>query len=284
MRRRSLILSAAIGVSAMLIAPAAAAAQESSNPGMVRDGHHWLLRDSLTSGPATTSFSYGRSGDQKLMCDWNGDGDQTPGVVREGYDGPPVWLLRNERSSGVAEHEFVYGRQGDTPVCGDWNGDGTQTPGVVREDANGRYSWFLRNENSAGPAHVSFVYGRDHTPGTLPPTWPVTGDWNGNGQDTIGIVRGHDDGQMNWLLRDSNSAGWADHDFWYYDGGVWGDHLERHVPVVGDWNGDGRYGPGVTRASGAESPQWLLRNDRSAGTADHVFYYGRHMDISVTWR
>lgn len=275
--QRTATVAVSVALASLLFAPAASA-QDASKPAVVRDGDQWLLRDSLSGGPATESFRYGRSGDYSLLCDWNGDGVATPGVVRHGR-----WMLRNSRSGGVADVAFTYGRDGDMPVCGDWNGDGAETPGVVRESSTGLYSWYLRNSLSGGAADLSFAYGRDTTPGELPPSWVFAGDWDGDGVDTPGIVRGYPGGEMRWLLTDVNHGGVADYDFWYYDGAVWGDHLERHSPVVGDWNDDGRDGPGVVHASGAVSPQWLLRNDRSAGFSDVDFRYGSHFDVTIVW-
>ena len=283
MQQRRLVLIAAVAVMSLLVVPAAAA-QEASNPAIVREGNQWFLRDSLSGGHATTVFTYGRSGDsQHMLCDWNGDGTQTPGVIREIND-RPHWLLRDAQSGGVADHHFIYGRTGDRAVCGDWNGDGQQTPGIVRVGDDGTHVWHLRYSLSGGHADVSFEFGQDQYPGELPPSWPVTGDWNGNGSDSVGLVQGHPEGQMQWQLRNATVAGDPDMDFVYYDRGIWGDHLEVHVPIVGDWNGNGQDGPGVIRGIDAANPQWLLRNDPSAGTADHVFRYGRHMDITLTWR
>lgn len=110
------------------------------------------------------------------------------------------------------------------------------------------------------------------------------GDWECNGSDTVGIVQG-----IPQVTRSGSCATAtppAPHrDFAYYDRGVSGDHPETHIPIVGDWDGDGRDGPGVMRASGTVSPQWLLRNDPSAGFADHVFHYGAgHMEAPLAWR
>ncbi|MDQ3354383.1 MAG: hypothetical protein M3507_07890 [Actinomycetota bacterium] len=57
-------------------------------------------------------------------------------------------------------------------------GNDTTTPGVFRA---GRF--FLRNANSSGVADDSFSYGD-------PVDVPVCGDWNGDGKDTVGVVRG----------------------------------------------------------------------------------------------
>ncbi len=284
MRRQRLLAIAAIaGLAAFGVGPAAAA-EDGDNPAIVRSGNDWHLRDSLSGGAATAGFTYGRTGDgQHMMCDWNGDGTQTPGLIRM-IDDRPHWLLRDARSGGPADYSFVYGRSNDRAVCGDWNGTGQQTPGVVRVQADGTFVWHLRNDVSGGAADLTLEFGQDQYPGELPPSWPVVGDWNGNGFDSVGIVQGHPDGQLQWQLRDATVAGDPDRNFVYYDRGVWGDHLEIHIPIVGDWNGDGQDGPGVIRGVDGANPQWLLRDELSAGSADHVFRYGRHLDVPVSWR
>jgi len=42
--------------------------------------------------------------------------------------------------------------------------------------------FYLRDTNTTGVANVSFVYGN-------PTDAPLTGDWNGDGRTSIGIVR-----------------------------------------------------------------------------------------------
>ncbi len=62
----------------------------------------------------------------------------------------------------------------------------------------------------------------------------VVGDWDGDGIETPGVFR---DGR--WFLRNSNTTGAGDFDFWF---GSTRDH-----PVVGDWNNDGADTIGVAR-------------------------------------
>jgi len=83
------------------------------------------------------SFVYGNSDDIPVVGDWNGDGIDTPGVVRGG-----MWYLRNSNLPGDADVSFVYGNSDDIPVVGVWNGDGIDTPGVVRGGM-----WYLRSSN-----------------------------------------------------------------------------------------------------------------------------------------
>jgi hypothetical protein len=98
---------------------------------------------------------------------------------------------------------------------------------------------------------------------------PVTGDWDGNGTDTVGTFI---PSTRAWLLRNSNSSGGADVQFGF--GGV-GD-----VPVVGDWDGNGTDTIGVYRPS---TGAWLLRNSNSGGAPDISFGYGGNsVDRPVT--
>ena len=87
----------------------------------------WALRDINTTGAPNASFTYGLPGDIAIVGDWNGDGIDTPGVVRGN-----TWYLRNSNSIGVANLTFSYGMPGDIPIVGDWNGDGIDTPGISR--------------------------------------------------------------------------------------------------------------------------------------------------------
>ncbi len=88
---------------------------------------------------------------------------------------------------------------------------------------------------------------------------PVSGDWDGDGVDTIGVWR---PSTNTWYLRDSNSAGPHDLSF------AFGWSNGGDVPVVGDWNGDGVDTIGVWRPS---TKTWYLRDSNSAGLHDITF-------------
>jgi peptidoglycan/xylan/chitin deacetylase (PgdA/CDA1 family) len=91
----------------------------------------------------------------------------------------------------------------------------------------------------------------------------VTGDWDGNGTVTPGIVRG-----SVWYLRNSNTSGPADLVFNY---GVPTDRV-----VTGDWDGNGTTTPGVIRGN-----TWYLRNSNSVGPGQIGVAYGRSSDRPV---
>ncbi len=132
----------------------------------------WWISNATSGGFAQTVFGYGQAGDIPVCGDWDGNGTDTPGIVRGG-----MWYLSNTLTSPIADLSFAFGRAGDIPVVGDWDGNGTDTPGVVR---NG--TWYLANAANTGLADVSFGYG-------LATDIPVAGDWNNDGRDTPGVVR-----------------------------------------------------------------------------------------------
>ena len=185
-------------------------------PLVVRNGT-WYLRNWQSPGPALP-FGFGNVGDVPLVCDWNGDGVATPGVYRRGW-----FYLRNSLGSGVADVAFQYGDVGDRPVCGDWNGDGVDTVGVFRAG-----SWYLRNRNDGGRADIkSFTA----TQATRPRV--------ATGTATASTTVGRGPCRL-WHLKNHFGAGPADVVVSFGDA--------TDVPVVGDWNGDGRDTVGMVRA------------------------------------
>jgi hypothetical protein len=90
----------------------------------------------------------------------------------------------------------------------------------------------------------------------------VVGDWDGDGVKTPGIYR---DGF--WQLWNHFTPATTEYPpdvEQFFFGGLPGD-----VPLVGDWNGDGRDKPGIFRAG-----KWLLRNSLSSGDPDNEFTFG----------
>lgn len=292
-RRIGVAALAAVAAATMMIQPAAVDAQVAvrSKPAIFHDGT-WYLRSSMTSGVATSTFRYGISTDIPVMGDWDGDGDDTVGVVRatEGSNGIVryVWYLRNSNSGGSATvTPFTYGRQeflssGELrtiPVVGDWDGDGDDTIGVMiyEADALGHTQWHLRNSNTGGSANSVITYGSTTIPPPSFENWrdrPVVGDWDGDGDDTIGLVRHSACPKCDtWLLRNSNTSGNADITFTYGSGSY------TELPVVGDWDGNGTYTPALLRNNPPTDDMggfevWLFRNSNSSGPASGQITFG----------
>ena len=189
-----------------------------------------------TSAAVFASFRYGRSGDLPLVGDWDGDGTQTPGVVRPSTARDSNhFLLRNSDNSVL---DFWYGHAGDRILVGDWDGDGRWTPAAVRAGV-----WSLRNTNSTGAADASVSFGRagDRY---------LAGDWDGDGDFTPGVQRAG-----TFWLRNSPGSGPAEVKVRF---GRPSDH-----GYAGDWNGNGTWTPGVLRAG----TRWYLKDSFSGSAA-----------------
>jgi peptidoglycan/xylan/chitin deacetylase (PgdA/CDA1 family) len=249
-RRTALLACLTVAAAAVVVvfgpANPASAAAGPGRPIVIR-GNTWFVRDALSGGTATSTFTFGQTGDIPISGDWNGDGINTPGVVRGN-----TWFLRNSLSGGPPDIAFAYGSASDAVVVGDWDGNGTVTPGVVRGN-----TWFLRNSNSAGgTADISFAYGSASD-------IVIAGDWDGNGTATPGVIRG-----VTRHLRISNTSDPATITYSF------GQITDRHV--IGDWDGNGTVTPGVVRAG-----WWFVRNTNSGGAAEISFPYGKASDLPL---
>ncbi|HJS20769.1 MAG TPA: Ig-like domain-containing protein [Anaerolineales bacterium] len=209
-----------------------------------------FLKNSNTTGVADVSITYGIPGDKPVIGDWDGDGDVTIGVYRNGS-----FYLRNSNTPGNADMVFSFGLSGDQPIAGDWDGDGDDTIGVYRPSTG---QFLLKNSNSAGVAELSFYLGNVGDVG-------IAGDWDGDGKDTTGVFR-PSSGMI--FLKNTNVSGFADIALNY---GIPGD---KHV--VGDWDGDGIDTIGVYR-----NGTFYLRNSNTAGIADIVFHLGIPGDVPI---
>jgi hypothetical protein len=116
--------------------------------------------------------------------------------------------------------------------------------------------WFLRTEDSP-IAKVDFWWGG-------PLDKPVTGDWNDDGKDTIGLYR-----FGVWILSNSITTPSWDYFVW------WG--LPFDKPVTGDWNDDGKDTIGLYRDG-----EWILSDSITTPSRDYNVWWGRATDIPVT--
>jgi len=194
------------------------------------------------SRPTTTVMTMPPGGGMPLLADWNGDGVATPGRYENGS-----WFVTNAAvDTAQWEGRATWGQAGDLPVVGQLDNDGKADLGVFRA---GTWLWQLSNGTQA-----TDQFGQA---GDL----PVVGDWNGDGVDDIGVVRGG-----TWILRivgqtsappfvgkgvTAATAPDGKSVVLQFAFGSPGD-----VPVVGDWNRDGRTDPGVVR----DRTHWYLND------------------------
>ena len=77
-------------------------------------GLTWTIRRDTTPTSPEVTFRYGRADDRPLVGDWDGDGVDTPGALRNqpptdvggGYE---KWLVTNRNATGTADARFTYG-------------------------------------------------------------------------------------------------------------------------------------------------------------------------------
>lgn len=206
-------------------------------------GNWFYVSNDWTSTVADTEFSFGRVGDEVLVGDWDGDGDDTF-AVRRGT----TFYVTNELKGGDAETSFVYGRLGDEVVVGDWDGDGSDTFGVRRGN-----TFYLMNELKGGKAEVQFDYGRvgDEV---------FTGDWDNDDVDTITVRRGNTFYVNNELIGGNATIS--------YNYGRSAD-----MAIAGDYDGDGYDTISVRRGN-----VFFINNALEGGPADLELAYGRAGD------
>jgi beta-glucanase (GH16 family) len=152
---------------------------------------------------------------------------------------------RNPRVSLRAAELAVSGCVGTSyAFAGDWDRSGRDGLG-----------WWCDGQvrlRTADGEVISYRYGRA---GDV----PIVADWNGDGRDTVSIVR-----DRTWHINDDMDGGDADRSF------VYGRVTQGDVPIAGDWNGDGRDTIGIIRDG-----EWHLRLDQAGGPGQVVFTYGR---------
>jgi len=189
--------------------------------------------------------SSGNDGSYSLEVSDNWSGTVTPS--HPCYTFNPTSKTYNNIASDISGQNYTANFN-NSPVCG-------VTVGVFRP---GNGLLYLKNSNTTGFADIAINYG-------LGGDYPIAGDWDGDGVDSIGIYR-----NGIFYLRNSNSVGFADLTFAF---GAPGDQ-----PVAGDWNGDGIDTIGVYRSS---TGTFYLRNSNTPGNPDMIFSLGVPGDVGI---
>jgi N-acetylneuraminic acid mutarotase len=244
----------------------------------------WTL-DVGGNGAKPVTFRFGAPGDQPLVGDWNGAGFDAVGTVRVAPnafapDGRHALVVSmdyngNRQWDGNAggDMSFYFGEEGDQLVLGDWNGDGKTKLGVVRPDNTGTLSWsldFTGNHN-----WIVYHFG-------LPGDTAISGDWTGDGKDKIGVVRADagvtlPDGShpLRWSLDKAGTG--------VFGGAVITFGTSLDVPLLGDWNGDGRTKVGAAgpAANGGAAVFLDVNGDGVFEPATEQFAFGLAGDVII---
>ncbi len=220
----------------------------------VKPSGQWFRHSALGSADPVNSFWYGNPGDFPFTGDWDCDGVKTPGLYRQS-DG--FVYLRNSNTQGVADITFFFGNPGDVPVAGDFDEDGCDTVSIYRPSEGRFYIMNQLGENGGGlgAADYAFWFGNPYDN-------PFVGDFDGDGQDSIGLYR-VTTGFV--YFRNTLDTGVAHFSFFYGDPG---DKI-----LAGDWDGDGDDTVGVYRPS---SGKLYLNFENAQGNADYTVYVGSY--------
>ncbi|NNF88759.1 MAG: hypothetical protein HKM97_09540 [Acidimicrobiia bacterium] len=162
-----------------------------------------------------------------------------------------LWHIR---VPGNDDYTFFYGNPGDVPLFGDWDGDGFDTPGMYRPSNGFAYlTDTLPANGGVGVAEFDFFYG-------IPGDQVFWGDWDGDGDDSLGISR---NGKI--YLANTNATVVADLEFWF--------GLPTDIAYGADLDGDGEDSVIVYRQSNSFA---YYTNDTSMGLAptDGELFFG----------
>jgi hypothetical protein len=179
-----------------------------ATPGMFRVATGFVYQtDQLPSDGAAAiadrSFFYGVPGDQVFVGDWDGDGRDSLGIVRNGKV-----YLRNSNSTGVADVSFFFGVPGDFVFGGNPDGGAQDELFAYRESSGIVY--FVNDLPVSGVAVADGAFSIGTVDGV------TSGDWDGDGVDTVGLI---DAGIVG--LKNTNASGPLDVAFsWGGDGWV----------------------------------------------------------------
>jgi hypothetical protein len=136
------------------------------------------------------------------------------------------------------------GASGDQPLLGDLEGDGVADL-IIWNVSTGNWTWLLSSTGYATSSAGSKQWGNSSLGDR-----PMLGDIDGDGRADLILWRAST-GTWFWLL---SSADYA----YSSAGGVqWGNNSLGDVPLLGDFDGDGRSDPAVWRASSG-TWFWLL--------------------------
>jgi hypothetical protein len=213
----------------------------------------WHLRHA--DGSATT-FYYGVPGDVPLLGDWDGDGDDTPGMYRpsNGF----AYLTNTmppDGGVGVADSglAFFFGIPGDRVLSGDWDGDGIDTLGIHRGA-----KIYLTNVNATSIAEREFYFG---AAGDI----ALGGDADGDGDDSVFLYR-PTTGVVYFTTEVPAAPGNAAQTTGSLQFPQTSDRL-----VVGDWNDDGIDTVGAFRPA---TTTMHIRNSNTTGPSDDSWVFG----------
>ncbi|MFI5247260.1 MAG: FG-GAP-like repeat-containing protein, partial [Nitrospirales bacterium] len=289
-----------------------------SEIGFYRSGIWGILKSSQGySYSATSWMSWGGAGLQPIVADFDGDkkADVAYIVAPAGGQTAAYAILRSTTGYNYAQAQYVpagWPSLGDTPVVGDFDGDGKADPGIWRSSSGvwivplsgGNYTTYLfRQWGQAGDKPVIADFdgdGKDDigfyhngvwgillsTKGydTTKAQWfnwggtglqPIVADFDGDKKADIAYMVAPAGGQSAAYAILKSTTGYDYNQVQFIAAG-WpslGD-----VPVVGDFDGDGKADPGIWRAS---QGIWIIPLSTGHYATYRFCQWGQQEDIAL---
>jgi hypothetical protein len=198
----------------------------------------------LTSGTGYNTANAGAKqwgnnglGDVPMIADMEGDG-KADLVIWRASTGTWYWLTSSSGYSYASAFGIQWGNPslGDKPLLGDFDGDGKQDLAVWRA-STGTWYWLTSSSNYSYASARGIQWGNESL-GDI----TLTGDTDGDGKTDLIIWR-PTDGTWYWLTSASNYS------YSSMTGIQWGNPGLGDIPIIGDFDGDGRADLTVYRTS-----------------------------------